>query len=202
MRSPPTGSSPTPHRGKSWATPSGRRQVAGQTTGRELAPAVPTTRASHAATSTDQSSQKFASVHASLSDHFCLERHLVDWQPTKNDAQPSWPSARSAQARPCLPGPRYIRCRRVRIERSVPLPDPRRTRDHQVMLATSANLDVFRAEQTRARRTSSETVQVHARRRGVPTNYNGGFGHPEDRSGSTVSSSPSRPWASVSRMQR
>jgi len=35
--------------------------------------------------------QKFASVHASVHNHFNLERQLVDRE-TRPDAQPPWPS--------------------------------------------------------------------------------------------------------------
>ena len=36
--------------------------------------------------------QKFASVHASLHNHFNSERHLVDRQPSNFAARPPWPS--------------------------------------------------------------------------------------------------------------
>jgi putative transposase len=37
-----------------------------------------------------KSLQKFASVHASLHNHFSLERHLVDRQTFKQRHSPAW----------------------------------------------------------------------------------------------------------------
>jgi putative transposase len=39
--------------------------------------------------------QKFASVHASLYNHFNLEHHLFDLQTKRNAARPHWLSGRS-----------------------------------------------------------------------------------------------------------
>jgi putative transposase len=65
----------------------------GQQQGRELAPAVPTTRAGHAQVRRMKTLQQFASTHAALHNHFNQERHLIsrqDYKQRRSAAPAEW----------------------------------------------------------------------------------------------------------------
>ena len=53
--------------------------------------------------------QKFGSILANVHNHFNLERHLIDYQPTNNDAPPRWRSDKSLRARRLLSKPELHR---------------------------------------------------------------------------------------------
>ena len=49
--------------------------------------------------------QKFSSVHAAFHNHFSQDRHLINRETHKANAQPGWLSGRRSQDRLCAPCP-------------------------------------------------------------------------------------------------